>query len=163
MLSMRAMGYSFESAVADIIDNSISADASRISHRFGIDPVEFENAIEWLVLSSIVSRVYRAEQAKKPLENYRDIDAFKTYVSDVGLLGAKKEIIPEDILYPTHDLDDFKGGMTENYVCNQLVGGGHSCYYWTGDHSYEVDFLVQLDGAVVCGVLRIGGKFPFIY
>ena len=71
---------------------------------------EFENAIEWLVLSGIVTRIYRVEQIKKPLENYRDIDAFKTYVSDVGLLCAKKQIVPEDILYPTHELDDFKGG-----------------------------------------------------
>ena len=110
---------------------------------------EFENAIEWLILSVIVTRVYRVEQAKKPLENYRDIDAFKTYVSDVGLLCAKKEIIPEDILYPSRDLDDFKGGMTENYVCNQLVANGHRCYYWAGDHSYEVDFLAQLNGAVI--------------
>lgn len=110
---------------------------------------EFENAIEWLVLSGIVTRVYRAEQPKKPLENYRDIDAFKTYVSDVGLLCAKKEIIAEDILYPTHDLDDFKGGMAENCVCNQLATNGHSCYYWTGDQGYEVDFLVQLGGDII--------------
>ena len=47
---------------------------------------EFENAIEWLMLSGIVSQVYRVEQIKKPLENYRDIDAFKIYVSDLGLL-----------------------------------------------------------------------------
>ncbi len=32
--------------------------------------VEFENAIEWLTLSGIVSQVYRVEQVKKPLENY---------------------------------------------------------------------------------------------
>lgn len=37
MVSMRAMGYSFESAVADIIDNSISAHAKDISVRFPID------------------------------------------------------------------------------------------------------------------------------
>ena len=33
MTSMRAMGYSFESAVADIIDNSISAHASKIADK----------------------------------------------------------------------------------------------------------------------------------
>ena len=38
---------------------------------------EFENAIEWLCLSGIVSQVYKAEQIKKPLENYRDIDVFQ--------------------------------------------------------------------------------------
>ena len=47
---------------------------------------EFENAIEWLTLSGIVSQIYKVEQIKKPLENYRDIDAFKIYVSDCGLL-----------------------------------------------------------------------------
>ena len=111
---------------------------------------EFENAIEWLVLSGIVKRIYRVEQVKKPLENYRDIDAFKTYVSDVGLLCAKKEIVPEDILYPTHELDDFKGGMTENYVCTQLTAGGYTSYYWTADRGgYEIDFLIQREGSIL--------------
>ena len=58
---------------------------------------EFENAIEWLCLSGIVSQVYKAEQIKKPLENYRDIDAFKIYVSDLGLLAAKKDLSADDI------------------------------------------------------------------
>ncbi|MFQ9156501.1 MAG: hypothetical protein ACLR5B_02355 [Blautia sp.] len=37
-----------------------------------------------------MSQVYKTEQIKKPLENYRDIDSFKIYVSDLGLLCAKK-------------------------------------------------------------------------
>ena len=40
MFSMRAMGYSFESAVADIIDNSISACASNVQIRFPVDPAD---------------------------------------------------------------------------------------------------------------------------
>ncbi len=45
MLSMRAMGYSFESAIADIVDNSISAEAKKVSLRFAIDPTELFIAI----------------------------------------------------------------------------------------------------------------------
>ena len=45
MLSMRAMGYSFESAVADIIDNSISAEARKIHLRFSVDPIDIYVAI----------------------------------------------------------------------------------------------------------------------
>lgn len=45
MISMRAMGYSFESAIADIIDNSISAFASNIWLRFPIDPADCYVAI----------------------------------------------------------------------------------------------------------------------
>ncbi len=38
MNSMRAMGYSFEAAIADIVDNSVSAQARNIVLRFPIDP-----------------------------------------------------------------------------------------------------------------------------
>ena len=57
--------------------------------------------MEWLTLSGIVSQVYRLEQIKKPPENYRDIDAFKIYVSDMGLLCAKKKLAANDVLYMT--------------------------------------------------------------
>lgn len=45
MISMRAMGYSFESAVADIIDNSISASATKVFLKFPIDPTDCYVAI----------------------------------------------------------------------------------------------------------------------
>ena len=68
---------------------------------------EFENAIEWLCLSGIVSQVHKLEQVKKPLENYRDMDAFKIYVSDLGLFCAKKDLMANDILYMVEELNDF--------------------------------------------------------
>ena len=51
------------------------------------------------------------EQIKKPLENYRDMDAFKIYVSDLGLLCAKKDLVANDVLYMVEELNDFKGGL----------------------------------------------------
>lgn len=110
---------------------------------------EFENAIEWLCLSGIVSQVYRAKQIKKPLENYRDIDAFKIYVSDLGLLCAKKDLTANDILYMTEELEDFKGGMTENYVNVQLTINGYRTYYWQSERGAEIDFVIQRDGRLL--------------
>lgn len=110
---------------------------------------EFENAIEWLCLSGIVSQVYRAEQIKKPLENYRDIDAFKIYVSDLGLLCAKKDLAANDVLYMVEELEDFKGGMAENYVNVQLTIGGYTTYYWESERGAEVDFVIQRDGQLI--------------
>jgi len=107
---------------------------------------EFENAIEWLCLSGIVSQVYRVEQIKKPLENYRDIDAFKIYVSDMGLLAAKKELAANDVLYMVEELNDFKGGMAENYVNIQLAINGYQTYYWESERGAEVDFVIQREG-----------------
>lgn len=110
---------------------------------------EFENAIEWICLSGIASRVYRAEQIKKPLENYRNIDAFKIYVSDMGLLCAKKKLPANDVLYMVEEIHDFKGGMTENYVNVQLTIGGYSTYYWESERGAEIDFVIQRDGKLI--------------
>jgi len=110
---------------------------------------EFENAIEWLCLSGIVSQVYKVEQVKKPLENYRDIDAFKIYVSDLGLLCAKKDLTASDILYMIEELNDFKGGMTENYVHMQLTANGYNTYYWESERGAEIDFVIQREGRII--------------
>ena len=110
---------------------------------------EFENAIEWLCLSGIVSMVCRVEQIKKPLENYRDIDAFKIYVSDLGLLCAKKDIFANDVFCMSDDYNDFKGGMTENYVQVQLSINGYRTYYWESERGAEIDFVIQRGGSII--------------
>lgn len=110
---------------------------------------EFENAIEWLCLSGIVSRVFRIEQVKKPLENYRDIDAFKIYVSDPGLLVAKKDLSASDILYMADEINDFKGGLAENYVNTQLIANGYRTYYWESARGAEIDFVIQRENTLI--------------
>ena len=110
---------------------------------------EFKNAIEWLCLSGIVSQVYKVEQIKKPLENYRDIDSFKIYVSDLGLLCAKKDLAANDILYMVDEINDFKGGMAENYVNVQLSINGYHTYYWESERGAEIDFIIQRDGLLI--------------
>jgi len=110
---------------------------------------EFENAIEWLCLSGIASQVYKIFQIKKPLENYRDIDSFKIYVSDTGLLCAKKDLRASDILYMSDELNDFKGAMAENYVNIQLLINEYKTYYWESERKAEVDFIIQRDGKII--------------
>ena len=138
--------------VYDNITVQLSKKNTRFQYKLikkGARASEFENAIEWLELSGIISRVYKVEQIKKPLENYRDIDSFKIYVSDLGLLGAKKNIVPQDILYMSKDLDDFKGGMVENYVNAQLRYKGYNTYYWKSQREAEVDFIIQRDDKLI--------------
>jgi len=137
--------------VYDNITVQLSKKNTRFQYKLiksGARAAEFENAVEWLALSGIVTRVHRVERPVKPLENYRDIDAFKIYVSDIGLLCAKKDIVAEDVLYRSGDLDDFKGGMAENYVCCQLIANGYPCYYWMSERGAEVDFMIQRGGKV---------------
>ena len=139
-----------------LVYDSITVQLSRKNTRFqyklikkGGRASEFENAIEWLCLSGIVSQVYKVEQVKKPLENYRDIDAFKIYVSDLGLLCAKKDLAANDILYMVEEINDFKGGMAENYVNVQLSINGYHTYYWESERGAEIDFIIQRDGQLI--------------
>ena len=138
--------------VYDNITVQLSKKNTRFQYKLvkkGGRAAEFENAIEWLTLSGIVSQVYKAEQIRKPLENYRDIDAFKIYVSDLGLLCTKKDLVANDILYMVEELNDFKGGMTENYVNSQLIINGYHTYYWESDRGAEIDFVIQREGRLV--------------
>ena len=139
-----------------LVYDSITVQLSRKNTRFqyklikrGGRASEFENAIEWLCLSGIVSQVYKVDQIKKPLENYRDIDAFKIYVSDLGLLCAKKDLAANDILYMVEEINDFKGGMAENYVNVQLSINGYRTYYWESERGAEIDFIIQCDRQLI--------------
>jgi len=136
--------------------DSITVQLSKKNTRFqyklvkkGGRAAEFENAIEWLRLSGIVSQVHRVEHPKKPLDDNKDIDAFKIYISDCGLLCAKKDLVAEDLLFMSEELSFFKGGMTENYVNIHLVFNGYTTYYWQSDRGAEVDFLIQREGNLV--------------
>ncbi len=138
--------------VYDNITVQLSKKNTRFQYKLikkGGRAAEFENAIEWLVLSGIVTRIHRIEQPQKPLENYRDIDSFKIYVSDVGLLCAKKDITAEDILFLSNELNDFKGGMVENYICCQLISNKYKGYYWLSARGAEIDFIIQRENNII--------------
>lgn len=116
----------------------------------GARAAEYENAIEWLVSANLIHRIYRAEQIMKPLENYKDIDDFKIYLSDMGILCAQKDIRYDDIMFMDSELQDFKGGMTENYIETQLISSGFKPYYWRNDKgTKEVDFIISLRGKLI--------------
>lgn len=55
------------------------------------------------------------------------------FETDPGLLCAKKDLAVDDILYMSEELNDFKGGMTENYVNVQLTINGYQTFYWESE------------------------------
>lgn len=110
---------------------------------------EFEGAIEWLCLAGIASQNYRIEQIMLPMNAYRSLSDFKFYMNDVGLCGASQDIHYEDILGENPLLDNFKGGLTENYIFNQLITNRLSLYYWTSGSQAEVHFITRLGNDII--------------
>jgi predicted AAA+ superfamily ATPase len=138
--------------VYDNITVQLSRDNTRFKYKLvasGARAAQFEDAIEWLRLAGLIYRLYSVETPKKPLENYRNIDDFKIYLSDTGLLCAKKDLAADDILYNSSELDDFKGGLTENYCLTQFAANGHRPFYWKSARGAEVDFVMQLNGKII--------------
>jgi len=139
-----------------IVYKSISTQLARENKRFKYRDVkvggrasEFEGAIEWLCLSGIASQNYRLENVMLPLNAYRSLSDFKFYMSDVGLLSASLDIYYDEILGDDPMLDNFKGGIAENYVFCQLTANGLPLYYWTSGNQAEVDFITRIDGKII--------------
>lgn len=113
--------------------------------RKGSRAKDFELAIERLVDSGLVYQIHRCTKPALPLSIYEDLSAFKLYLEDVGLLGAMVNVDPKQVLVANTIFSEYKGGMTEQYVLQQMVSHGtDSIYYHTSDESrLEIDFVVQ--------------------
>lgn len=110
---------------------------------------EFEDAIEWLCLAGVANQLYRLDKIKLPLETNKALDDFKFYMNDVGLCCASQNILIDDILFDNSEFNDFKGGLTENYVNNQMIVNQNKCFYWTSSNQAEVDFITRLNKDIV--------------
>lgn len=139
-----------------IVYKNISTQLSKENKKFkyseikkGARAAEYENAIEWLCLSGIASQLFRLEQIMLPLNAYRSLTDFKFFMNDVGLCGASQNIYYDDIVGENPLFDNFKGGLTENYVFNQLIENGHNLYYWTSKSDAEIDFISRIDGNII--------------
>lgn len=106
---------------------------------------EYETAIMWLCDCGLVHRVSRVNAAGIPLKAYENLKAFKLFIVDVGLLGCMTGLRQLTLLDVNDLFTEFKGALTEQYVCQQLKTiNDLNVYYYTNDRgSCEVDFIID--------------------
>jgi predicted AAA+ superfamily ATPase len=105
---------------------------------------EYENAVEWFVLSGLVHRAYEVQTPRLPVASYKNSSAFKLYLADAGLLRTKFRLEPIVVLKGDWLFVEFKGILTENYVLQSLVRQfGNEIFYWTSGNTAEIEFLLQ--------------------
>lgn len=107
---------------------------------------DYELALAWLKTAGVVLNCVRVTEGKYPVSMYEDINAFKIYYSDVGLLSLRMELTPQSIIQSLNLSDKARGMLAENYVAEQLAAKGYSLHYWTSGNTAEVDFIIQKDG-----------------
>ena len=105
---------------------------------------EYENSVEWLVLSGLINRVFEVDTLRLPLSSCKNSNAFKLYLVDSGLLRTKFRLAPSTILQGDRLFTEFKGILTENYVLQSLVRQfGSDIFYWTSGNQAEIEFIFQ--------------------
>lgn len=112
--------------------------------RKGSRAKDFELAIQWLADAGIIYKVCRVKEARMPLKFYEDIDSFKLFLLDCGLLACMTDASADQMLVSNNVFTEFKGAFTEQYVLQQLLALGLKPYYWSNSKTpSEIDFIVQ--------------------
>ena len=102
---------------------------------------EFEEAIEWLVSAGMLNRVYNVSKPEHPLKAFDQLNNFKLFLFDTGLLKHMAGIDNSAILLKSDY--QFKGALTENFVLQQFQGQFDVEPRFYATKSSEIDFLVQ--------------------
>jgi len=112
---------------------------------------EYETAIMWLADCGLVHKVSRVNAAGIPLKAYEDLKAFKLFIVDVGLLGCMTGLSQRILLDGKKLFTEFKGALTEQYVCQQLKTiNDLGIYYYANDRgSCEVDFVIDTGEQII--------------
>ena len=100
---------------------------------------EYEDSINNLVANGIVIRSFRLNDVKSPLLGSRDIESFKLYFNDVGILYTSLFLNKQRFLM---DLDT-RRSLVENEIANTLVRNGFNLYYYQSDGKAEISFVIQ--------------------
>lgn len=141
-----------------MIWNSIPSQLAKENRKFIYGAVksggrakEFEVAIMWLEDAGLIHKISRVSNASLPLDGFVDIGAFKLFMVDIGLLGAKSGLDAKTIIEGNTIFGQYKGALTEQYVLQQLkCSTGIETYYWSAEQGIaEIDFLIQTGGKVI--------------
>ncbi|MFI3165120.1 MAG: AAA family ATPase [Bacillota bacterium] len=133
-------------SIFNTLPSQLAKESSKFQYsliKAGARSKDYELSLNWLKASSVVLENIKLTEGKLPLKIYEQIDSFKIYYSDVGLLCHKSEILPQDILSTSLASDKARGLLAENYVASELTSNGHTLHYWESNGRAEMDFVIR--------------------
>lgn len=143
---------STETVKIERIFSSVPSQLGNDSHKFQYNKInsdarkrDYDSSLDWLLSSRIVLKSNNVKTPKYPLNGFIDLDIFKIYMNDIGILRNMLNISYSNILN-----NDFKGIMAENYVAFHLKSLGYDLLYYKNDSStLEIDFLYQNENGII--------------
>lgn len=108
----------------------------------------YGSTLNWILDAGLGIKVNRLKAFDIPLKAYRDLNAFKFYFNDTGLLlSFYEQNVSFDII--NGYLGVFKGGIFENVIAQCLIDNGLPIYYYQKNDSVEIDFITFMNGKIV--------------
>ncbi len=133
---------------------SIVLQLAKENHKFifgviqkGARAREFEDAIEWLTSAGMVNRIYNVSKTEHPLTAFRNLNAFKLYLFDTGLLKQMAGVENSFILLKSDY--QFKGALAENFVLQQIKNQFDIEVHYYATSNMEIDFVLQHRGEII--------------
>lgn len=100
---------------------------------------EYENCINFLVSNQLVNRSYKVSTIKSPLSSCKELDSFKLYFPDDGLLYTMLNLNYKKLMQD----EDIKEVLYENHIAKTLSEYGYSLFYYQSEGKAEVNFVIQ--------------------
>ena len=111
----------------------------------------FGDSINWLVNAGVANKCLKTKIGV-PLKMYEELDSFKLYMNDVGLLTNLSEF-PIYLIKNREAVNELMIGMlTENYVACSLKYNGLNLNYWKNDFNSKLDFVLQSEKGLIIPV-----------
>ncbi len=108
----------------------------------------FGDSINWLVDAGIVNKCVKTKIGL-PLKMYEELDSFKLYMNDVGLLTNLSEF-PIYLIKNRDAVNELMIGMlTENYIASSLKFNGLNINYWKNEFDSKLDFILQSEKGLI--------------
>ncbi|MFB0919019.1 MAG: ATP-binding protein, partial [Clostridiaceae bacterium] len=157
MVSMRSMGYTFESAVADIIDNSITAESNQIKLFFPIDPSDCYVAIcdngHGMSKEDLIDAMKYGSENKANERHSKDLGRFGLGLKSASLsqcrrltVASKKDDIISAFIWDIDVISENKGWYMIECNSEQI------------SQIKQISYLDDLDS----GTIVLWEKFDFI-
>ena len=119
--------------------------------RQGARAKDYEDALLWLEDAGMIYRIFNISKPAVPLKAYEEINDFKAYACDCGLLRQLARLRGNVIMDPTSNYTEFKGGIAENALLQSLMPllDGATPNYWSPGTMAELEFVIQWNDEVI--------------
>ena len=129
----------------DVI-NSLASQLEKDNKKFqygnikkGSRSKDYETSINYLGINGLIHRSFKLTDVKSPLSSHKDVESFKLYPNDVGLLYSMMHLNKMKFM----SNNDIKRILIETDTANTLINLGYSLYYYQSEGKTEINFVLQ--------------------